>query len=142
MKLRHVRRIVSMAGRVVVVVNTGGRREILGIWVMPSETFTGLSPPHRGDGPRSPFRAHVRWSLTRGGLRGVLLVIGNAHEDLEAFVGRTSPGTVCQPASARWRGSCAATRAGGRSTCFSACVIRRATSSTERNSPPGRKTGV
>ena len=70
MKLREDGRIVSMAVRGAVAVNTDGRREILGITVMPSEAET--------------FWADFLRSLTRRGLRGVQLVISDAHEGLKA----------------------------------------------------------
>ena len=81
MKLREGGRIVSMAVIVAVAVNTDGRREILGITVMPSEAET--------------FWSGFLRSLTRRGLRGVQLVISDAHEGLKAFVGQTLPRTVC-----------------------------------------------
>ena len=70
MKLREGGRIVSMAVIVAVAVNSDGRREILGITVMPSEAET--------------FWADFLRSLTRRGLRGVQLVISDAHEGLKA----------------------------------------------------------
>ena len=69
-KLREGGRIVSMAVIVAVAVNTDGRREILGIAVMPSEAET--------------FWADFLRSLTRRGLRGVQMVISDAHEGLKA----------------------------------------------------------
>jgi transposase-like protein len=69
-KLREGGRIVSMAVIVAVAVNTDGRREILGVTVMPSEAET--------------FWADFLRSLTRRGLRGVQLVISDAHEGLKA----------------------------------------------------------
>jgi transposase-like protein len=69
-KLREGGRIVSMAVMVAVAVNSDGRREILGITVMPSEAET--------------FRADFLRSLTRRGLRGVQMVISDAHEGLKA----------------------------------------------------------
>lgn len=69
-KLREGGRIVSMAVIVAVAVNTDGRREILGITVMPSEAET--------------FWADFLRSLTRRGLRSVQLVISDAHEGLKA----------------------------------------------------------
>lgn len=80
-KLREGGRIVSMAVIVAVAVNTDGRREILGITVMPSEAET--------------FWTEFLRSLTRRGLRGVQLVISDAHEGLKAFVGQMVPRTVC-----------------------------------------------
>ena len=69
-KARQGGRIVSLAVIIAVAVNTDGRREILGLAVGPSE-------------------AEVFWtdflrSLTRRGLRGVRLVISDAHEGLKA----------------------------------------------------------
>jgi transposase-like protein len=84
-----------MAVRVAVAVNTDGRREILGVTVMPSDAFTGLTRPHCGHGPRSPFWADFLRSLTRRGLRGVQMVISDAHEGLKAFAVQTVPRTVC-----------------------------------------------
>ena len=69
-KLREGGRIVSMAVIVAVAVNTDGRREILGIAVMPSEA--------------EAFWADFLRSLTRRGLRGVQMVISDAHEGLKA----------------------------------------------------------
>ena len=59
-----------MAVIVAVAVNSDGRREILGITVMPSEAET--------------FWADFLRSLTRRGLRGVQMVISDAHEGLKA----------------------------------------------------------
>ena len=67
-KLREGGRVVSMAVIVAVAVNSDGRREILGITVMPSEAET--------------FWADFLRSLTRRGLRGVQMVISDAHEGL------------------------------------------------------------
>ncbi len=69
-KLREGGRIVSMAVIVAVAVNTDGRREILGITVLPSEAET--------------FWSDFLRSLTRRGLRGVQMVISDAHEGLKA----------------------------------------------------------
>ena len=54
-----------MAVIVAVAVNADGRREILGITVMPSEAET--------------FWTDFLRSLTRRGLRGAQLVISDAH---------------------------------------------------------------
>ena len=69
-KLREGGRIVSMAVIVAVAVNTDGRREILGITVMPSEA--------------EAFWSDFLRSLTRRGLRGVQMIISDAHEGLKA----------------------------------------------------------
>uniref|UniRef100_UPI00261FDD0A IS256 family transposase n=2 Tax=uncultured Jannaschia sp. TaxID=293347 RepID=UPI00261FDD0A len=59
-----------MAVIVAVAVNTDGRREILGITVMPSEA--------------EAFWSDFLRSLTRRGLRGVQMIISDAHEGLKA----------------------------------------------------------
>ena len=59
-----------MAVIVAVAVNTDGRREIFGITVMPSEAET--------------FWSDFLRSLTRRGLRGMQMVISDAHEGLKA----------------------------------------------------------
>jgi len=69
-KVREAGRIVSVAVIIAVAVNTDGRREVIGMAVGASE-------------------AEVFWtkflrSLTRRGLRGVKLVISDAHEGLKA----------------------------------------------------------
>jgi len=69
-KLRENHRIVSMAVIVAVAVNTDGRREVLGITVMPSEA--------------EAFWADFLRSLTHRGLRGVKLVVSDAHDGLKA----------------------------------------------------------
>ncbi|RFU14507.1 IS256 family transposase [Rhodobacteraceae bacterium W635] len=66
--------LLSMAVIVAVAVNTDGRREILGITVMPSEAET--------------FWAGFLRSLTRRGLRGVKVVISDAHEGLKSATGK------------------------------------------------------
>jgi putative transposase len=70
LKVRQGGRIVSVAVIVAVAVNAQGRREVLGITVMPSEAET--------------FWTEFLRSLTRRGLRGVKLVISDAHEGLKA----------------------------------------------------------
>src|SRR5215831_8334741 len=69
-KVRQGGRIVSVAVIIAVAVNAQGRREVLGITVMPSEAET--------------FWTEFLRSLTRRGLRGVKLVISDAHEGLKA----------------------------------------------------------
>jgi len=69
-KVRKGGRIVSVAVIIAVAVNAQGRREVLGITVMPSEA--------------EAFWTDFLRSLTRRGLRGVKLVISDAHEGLKA----------------------------------------------------------
>ena len=69
-KVREAGRIVSVAVIIAVGVNGDGRREVLGLAVGPSEA--------------EPFWSKFLRSLTRRGLRGVKLVISDAHEGLKA----------------------------------------------------------
>ena len=71
-KVRAAGRIVPVAVTIAVGVNGDGRREVLGMAVGPSEAETF-------------WRDFLR-SLTRRGLRGVKLVISDAHEGLKAAV--------------------------------------------------------
>ncbi|TXM62265.1 IS256 family transposase [Methylobacterium sp. WL12] len=71
-KVRSEGRIVSVAVIVAVGVNSDGRREVLGMDVGPSEAETF-------------WTAFLR-KLARRGLRGVKLVISDAHEGIKASV--------------------------------------------------------
>ena len=73
-KVRQAGRIVSVAVIVAVGVNTDGRREVLGMDIGPSEAETF-------------WTAFLR-KLTRRGLRGVKLVISDAHEGIKAAVSK------------------------------------------------------
>ncbi len=73
-KVREQGRIVSVAVIVAVAVNSAGRREVLGISIGVSEAET--------------FWTDFLRSLARRGLRGVRLVISDAHEGLKAAVAR------------------------------------------------------
>ena len=74
MKVRQNGRIVSVAVIVAVGVNTDGRREVLGMDIGPSEAETF-------------WTAFLR-KLARRGLRGVKLVVSDAHEGIKAAVSR------------------------------------------------------
>jgi putative transposase len=71
-KVRNNGRIVSVAVIVAVAVNADGRREVLGMDVGPSEAET--------------FWTDFLRKLRRRGLRGVKLVISDAHEGIKAAV--------------------------------------------------------
>jgi putative transposase len=71
-KVREAGRIVSVAVIIAVAVNTDGGREVLGMRVGPSEA--------------EPFWTDFLRSLMRRGLRGVKLVISDAHEGLKAAI--------------------------------------------------------
>ena len=73
-KVRQNGRIVSVATIIAVAVNSEGRREVLGMATGPSEA--------------EPFWTQFLRSLMRRGLRGVKLVISDAHEGLKAAVAK------------------------------------------------------
>ncbi len=72
LKVRQAGRIVSVAVIVAVGVNSDGRREVLGLAIGPSEAET--------------FWTEFLRKLARRGLRGVKLVISDAHEGLKAAI--------------------------------------------------------
>ena len=74
LKVRQNGRIVSVAVIVAVGVNGDGRREVLGLAVGPSEAET--------------FWTDFLRRLARRGLRGVKLVISDAHEGLKAAIAK------------------------------------------------------
>jgi putative transposase len=79
-KVREAGRIVSVAVIIAVAVNTDGQREVLGMSVGASEA--------------EPFWTSFLRSLTRRGLRGVKLVIADAHEGLKAAVSKVLKATA------------------------------------------------
>jgi transposase-like protein len=78
-KVRQAGRIVSVAVTVAVGANADGRREVLGLAVGPSEAET--------------FWTEFLRSLARRGLRGVKLVISDAHEGIKAAVSKVMAAT-------------------------------------------------
>jgi putative transposase len=78
-KVREAGRIVSVAVIIAVAVNTDGVREVLGMAIGPSEA--------------EPFWTAFLRSLTRRGLRGVKLVISDAHEGLKAAAAKVLKST-------------------------------------------------
>ena len=73
-KVRRNHRIVSVAVIIAVGVNADGRREVLGMDIGPSEAET--------------FWSEFLRKLRRRGLRGVKLVISDAHEGVKAAVAK------------------------------------------------------
>ncbi len=73
-KVRRDHQIVSVAVIIAVAANTDGRREVLGMTVGHSEA--------------EPFWVEFLHSLARRGLRGVKLVISDAHEGLKAAISK------------------------------------------------------
>ena len=78
-KARRDHHIVSVAVIVAVAVNTDGRREVLGMTIGNSEA--------------EPFWTEFLRSLTRRGLRGVKLVVSDAHEGIKAAVSKVLTAT-------------------------------------------------
>ena len=74
LKVREGGRIVSVAAIIAVAVTTEGRREIVGLHIGPSEA--------------EPFWTAFLRELVRRGLRGVKLVVSDAHEGLKAAITR------------------------------------------------------
>ena len=78
-KVRQNGRIVSVAVSVAVGVNSDGRREVLGMDIGPSEAET--------------FWTEFLRKLARRGLRGVRLVVSDAHEGIKASVAKVLTAT-------------------------------------------------
>ena len=78
-KARQNGRIVSLAAIIAVGVNADGRREVLGMDIGPSEAET--------------FWTEFLRKLRRRGLRGVRLVVSDAHEGLKAAVAKVLQST-------------------------------------------------
>jgi transposase-like protein len=74
LKVRRGGRIISVAAIIAVGVNTDGRREVLGMEIGTSEA--------------EPIWTEFLRKLTRRGLRGVKLVISDAHEGIKAAVSK------------------------------------------------------
>jgi len=79
LKVREAGRIVSVAVVIAVAVNTDGVREVLGMAIGPSEAV--------------PVWTGFLRSLTRRGLRGVKLVISDAHVGIRAAVAKVLKST-------------------------------------------------
>ena len=86
-KVREAGRIVSVAVIVAVGVNADGRREVLGMDIGPSEAET--------------FWTDCLRKLRRRGLRGVKLVVSDAHEGIKAAVSKVL-NTTWQRCSRPW----------------------------------------
>src|SRR5215218_7717206 len=74
LKVRDGGRIVSVAAIIAMAVSSDGRREIVGLGIGPSEA--------------EPFWSAFLKSLVRRGLKGVKLVISDAHEGLRLAITR------------------------------------------------------
>jgi putative transposase len=74
LKVRRGGRIVSVAAIIAVGVNTDGRREVLGLEIGTTEA--------------EPIWTEFLRKLTRRGLRGVKLVVSDAHESIKTAVSK------------------------------------------------------
>jgi transposase-like protein len=102
LKVRDGGRIVSVAAIIAVAVNTEGKREIVGLGIGPSEA--------------EPFWSSFIKGLVKRGLRGVKLVVSDAHDGLRhaitacsarpgnaaACIGCATPWRMCKRASTPW----------------------------------------
>jgi len=79
LKVRRGGRIVSVAAIIAVGVNADGRREVLGLEIGTSEA--------------EPIWTEFLRKLTRRGLRGVRLVVSDAHEGIKAAVSKVLSAT-------------------------------------------------
>jgi putative transposase len=87
LKVREGGRIVSVAAIIAVAVDTEGRREIVGLGLGPSEA--------------EPFWSGFLKGLLKRGLRGVKLVISDAHEGLKHAVAKVL-GATWQRCRVHW----------------------------------------
>src|SRR5689334_24606889 len=87
LKVREGGRIVSVAAIIAVAVDSEGRREIVGLHLGPSEAET--------------FWATFLRSLVKRGLKGVKLVISDAHEGLKGAIRRVL-GATWQRCRVHW----------------------------------------
>ena len=82
LKQRQGGRIVSVAAIIAVAANTDGRREIIGLSI--------------GDSEAMPFWMEFLRTLTKRGLKGVKLVVSDAHEGLKAAIVKALHGATWQ----------------------------------------------
>ena len=87
LKQREGGRIVDVAAIIAVAVNTEGKREIVGLHIGPSEAET--------------FWSTFLKSLVKRGLRGVKLVVSDAHEGLKGAIRRVM-GATWQRCRVHW----------------------------------------
>src|ERR671912_935381 len=87
LKVREGGRIVSVAAIIAVAVDAEGRREIVGLHIGPSEA--------------EPFWSAFLKGLLRRGLRGVRLVVSDAHEGLKHAIAKVL-GATWQRCRVHW----------------------------------------
>ncbi len=110
LKVRDGGRIVSVAAIIAVAVDTDGRREIVGLHIGPSEAET--------------FWSTFLKSLVRRGLRGVKLVVSDAHEGLKHAIGKVL-GATWQRCRVHWM-RCALARVPKGQQTMVAAALRQA----------------
>jgi putative transposase len=107
LKVREGGRIVSVAAIIAVAVDTEGRREIVGLHLGPSEAETFWSTFLKG--------------LLKRGLKGVKLVVSDAHEGLKAATRRVL-GATWQRCRVHWMRSALAYVAKGQQSVVAAAL--------------------
>ena len=129
MKVRQDGRIVSVAVIIAVGVNADGRREVLGMDIVPSEAET--------------FWTEFLRKLRRRGLRGVKLVISDAHEGLKAAAAKfcNRPGSAAASTSCAMRWPMPERADGGSSPPSSPLPSRRTTPRRQSTNPIERLNG-
>src|ERR1700730_12871362 len=117
LKQREGGRIVTVAAIIAVAANTEGKREIVGLHIGPSEAET--------------FWATFLKSMVRRGLRGVKVVISDAHEGLKAAIRRVV-GASWQRCRVHWMRNALSYVPKGQQSMVSA-ALRQASSQTLRH---------
>jgi transposase-like protein len=107
LKVREGGRIVSVAAIIAVAVSTDGRREIVGLGIGPSEA--------------EPFWSSFIKGLVRRGLKGVKLVISDAHDGLRHAITRVLSATW-QRCRVHWMRNALAHVAKGQHTMVAAAI--------------------
>lgn len=107
LKAREGGRIVSVAAIIAVAANTDGRREIVGLGLGPSEA--------------EPFWSSFLKSLVKRGLKGVKLVISDAHDGLRHAITRVL-GATWQRCRVHWMRNALAHVPKGQHTVVAAAI--------------------
>lgn len=107
LKQREGGRVVSVAAIIAVAANTEGRREIVGLHIGPSEV--------------EPFWSTFLKSLLRRGLKGVKLVVSDAHEGLKAAIAKIF-GATWQRCRVHWMRNALAHVSKGQHTMVAAAL--------------------
>jgi len=107
LKVRDGGRLVSVAAIIAMAVSTEGRREIVGLGIGPSEA--------------EPFWSGFIKGLTKRGLRGIKLVISDAHDGLRHAITRVL-GATWQRCRVHWIRNALAHVAKGQHTMVAAAI--------------------